>query len=146
MIYLLGEGLLRAFSLAVWCHRHVVWENQGVPTLHISAPRGLPTPTRALCKFWPMWVSSSCSVQGRQRCPSQTIPCSLAPSSRQAAGLILRRHPSSRLFRSHTFPALWFQSFSRSVLSVRFLLRHLSQHYSLFTALSTPSGTISSIN
>ena len=76
------ESLMASF-LAAWCCRDVVWENQGLPTLHNSSPCSLPTLIYAatLSRFLPM-LASRCSLQGRQRSPSQTIlyvPFQLSP-------------------------------------------------------------------
>lgn len=68
-----AEGVPDGF-LSGWCCRDVVWENQGLPTFHTSSPCSLPTLIHAAALSWflPMLVSSRCSVQGRQRSPSQT--------------------------------------------------------------------------
>lgn len=100
---------LKTFFLAAWGPGILIWDGQGVLTLPTSAPWGLPTlpSAGALRRFWPTWVSSSCSVQGRQRSPSPTMPPRRLPSSsRQAAGLSLRTNPGTWLsdFCNHAFP------------------------------------------
>lgn len=84
-----------AFSLAVWCHRVIVWENRGVPTLYTSSPGSLPTPVLLTPRAgpgqcWYLPVALSKEGRGAHYKPSPVFP-SMA-IYRQATGLILRIH------------------------------------------------------